>query len=62
VREGGVDKLCRLLIEKYETTVVPGRFFEMPDHIRIGIGSDEASLAEGLTRLGEALDELREMH
>jgi aspartate/methionine/tyrosine aminotransferase len=60
VRVGRVDELCRLLREKYETSVVPGKFFEMPDHIRIGLGCDEAMLAEGLTRLGEALDELRD--
>jgi aspartate/methionine/tyrosine aminotransferase len=60
VRVGRVDESCRLLREKYETSVVPGKFFEMPDHIRIGLGCDEAMLAEGLTRLGEALDELRD--
>ena len=60
VRAGRVDELCRLLREKYETSVVPGKFFEMPDHIRIGLGCDEAMLAEGLSRLGEALDELRD--
>ena len=32
-----VEKLCALLAEKYETSVVPGRFFEMPEHIRIGV-------------------------
>jgi aspartate/methionine/tyrosine aminotransferase len=58
VRRGGVDEFCRILREKYETSVVPGRFFEMPDHIRIGIGCDETSLSEGLARLGNALDEL----
>jgi aspartate/methionine/tyrosine aminotransferase len=55
---GSVDELCALLLEKYETSVVPGRFFEMPDHIRIGIGCETEMLADGLERLGAALDEL----
>ena len=55
---GSVDDLCVLLREKYETSVVPGRFFDMPDHIRIGIGCDSDMLAGGLDRLGAALDEL----
>ena len=58
VRRGQVEELCSLLREKYETTVVPGTFFEMPDHIRIGIACDSERLAGGLERLGAALDEL----
>jgi aspartate/methionine/tyrosine aminotransferase len=55
---GSVDRLCALLREKYEASVVPGRFFEMPEHFRLGIGGDTGELAEGLRRLGAALDEL----
>jgi aspartate/methionine/tyrosine aminotransferase len=58
VKSGRVDDLCSLLREKYETSVVPGKFFEMPEHIRIGIGGDSETLASGLERLGAALDEL----
>lgn len=50
------DFFC-LLREKYETTVVPGSFFEMPQHFRIGIGGDTESLKAGLERLSAALDE-----
>ena len=57
VRGGSSDELCRLLQEKYETSVVPGRFFEMPAHFRIGITSETSILEEGLERLGKALDE-----
>ncbi len=46
-----------LLREKYETTVVPGSFFEMPRNFRIGIGGDTAGLRAGLERLSGALDE-----
>jgi aspartate/methionine/tyrosine aminotransferase len=53
-----VERLCSLLREKYETSVVPGRFFEMPEHFRIGICSEPESIKEGLQRLAAALDEL----
>lgn len=53
--QGSVDEFCKVLREKYETSVVPGRYFEMPDHFRVGIGGDPAMTAEGLERLGAAL-------
>jgi aspartate/methionine/tyrosine aminotransferase len=59
VREQTTEKLCELLREKYETSVVPGKFFEMPAHFRIGMGGDSESFREGLDRLGQALDELK---
>ena len=52
------DQLCRLLREKYETSIVPGSFFEMPEHFRIGIAGDSEVLESGLERLAAALDEL----
>lgn len=58
VRGESSEELCTLLREKYETSVVPGRFFEMPAHFRIGIAGETATLVEGLERLGKALDEL----
>jgi aspartate/methionine/tyrosine aminotransferase len=58
LQHGSVDELCALLAEKYETSVVPGRFFEMAQHFRIGIGGETAALEEGLRRLGMALDEM----
>lgn len=59
LRGGGVDALCGLLIDRYDTAVVPGRFFGMPNHVRIGLGVDPAAFAEGLDRLAAALHELR---
>ncbi|PYU17621.1 MAG: aminotransferase [Acidobacteria bacterium] len=53
---GTVDSLCARLQEVYETSVVPGTFFEMPEHFRIGIGGDTEMVAEGLERLAAALD------
>ncbi|HYW70633.1 MAG TPA: aminotransferase class I/II-fold pyridoxal phosphate-dependent enzyme [Pyrinomonadaceae bacterium] len=55
---GHVDELYNLLIEKYETAIVPGRFFESPQHFRIGMCADPAAFAAGVARLGEALDQL----
>jgi aspartate/methionine/tyrosine aminotransferase len=54
---GNVDELCSMLRERYETTVVPGRFFEMPDRFRVAIGCPTETLREGLARLSRALDE-----
>jgi aspartate/methionine/tyrosine aminotransferase len=55
---GTVDRFCTFLREKYETSVVPGKFFEMPEHFRVGIGGETETVTEGLRRLGAALDEL----
>jgi len=56
LKTGPVDAFCELLRGRFETSVVPGRFFEMPERFRIGIGGDRAMTAEGLARLGAALD------
>ena len=56
---GSVEDLCRLFREKYEGSVVPGSFFEMPEHFRMGIGGEPTSVAASLERLGAALDEFR---
>jgi aspartate/methionine/tyrosine aminotransferase len=60
LRTGQVAQLCALLRETYDTTVVPGSFFEMPEHFRIGIGADPETFAGGLERLGAALDHISE--
>lgn len=53
------ERLCQLLREKYETTVVPGSFFELPTHFRIGIAGPTDNLEHGLERIGRALDEIK---
>src|SRR5438046_2527414 len=58
VRDGSAEKLSTLLIEKYETAVVPGRFFESTDHIRIGLCCPPENFREGTARLGKPLNEL----
>lgn len=59
LRRGSVEALCSRLHEKYETAIVPGRFFEMPQHVRIGICCEPETFEKGLERLGAALDDLR---
>lgn len=50
-----VEQLLARLRTDYETTAVPGRFFEMPDHFRIGMGVNTEMFGEGLRRLDLAL-------
>jgi aspartate/methionine/tyrosine aminotransferase len=59
LRNGNTEKLCSLLQEKYDTAVVPGRFFESPQHIRIGICCGPKMFEAGIERLGKALNDLR---
>jgi aspartate/methionine/tyrosine aminotransferase len=54
---GDVDGLCESLRSRYETTVVPGRFFGAPQHFRVALGGAPDVLEGGLERLGRALDE-----
>lgn len=56
--ESDTERFLAMLRERYETSVVPGRFFEEPRHFRLGIGGASAMVEEGLERLGRALDEL----
>lgn len=56
---GDTERLDALLRERYDTAVVPGRWFEMPEHFRVGFGLPTADLEEALRRLGSALDDLR---
>jgi aspartate/methionine/tyrosine aminotransferase len=53
--DGGADQFLTRLREERETSAVPGRFFDMPDHFRIGMGVDTKMFREGLRRIGQAL-------
>ena len=55
LRTGRVEDFCELLRHEFETTVVPGHFFEAPQHFRIGIGGPTDILEEGLARISTAL-------
>jgi hypothetical protein len=54
--EGDAEAFCRLARERFETSVVPGSFFEAPEHFRIGIGGPTDEFSEALERLGDALN------
>ena len=54
---GTAERFCGFFREKYDGSVVPGSFFEMPGHFRIGIGGETAAVAKSLERLGAALDD-----
>ncbi len=57
-RVTGVDDTSELvdrLIRDHDTIVVPGRFFQAPQHIRIGLGGRADMVSEALTRLARAL-------
>jgi aspartate/methionine/tyrosine aminotransferase len=55
LKRGSVEEFCGVLRTTYETSVVPGHFFEMPQHFRMGIGGDAEVTVAGLERLGAAL-------
>ena len=57
--DNNVENLCELLQEKYETAVVPGRFFESPQHIRIGLCCQPEMFKIGIEKVSKALDECR---
>jgi aspartate/methionine/tyrosine aminotransferase len=58
LKSGTTDALFELLQRKYDTSIVPGRYFDMPQHFRLGICNPEEITMEGLARLGRALDEM----
>jgi aspartate/methionine/tyrosine aminotransferase len=56
--QGDAEALDDLLRTRFETSIVPGRWFEMAGHFRIGIGGPTEIVEEGFERLGRALDAL----
>jgi len=57
--EGNAGEFADFLRERYETAVVPGIFFEMPDHLRIGFGGEREMFLQALGRLADALSRFR---
>ena len=55
LQNGGAEAFFDRLRAQYETSVVPGRFFESAGHFRVGMGVDAAMFREGLRRIGLAL-------
>jgi aspartate/methionine/tyrosine aminotransferase len=56
--KGDADNFLGRLRADYETSVVPGSFFGLPNHFRIGMGVDTKMFGEGLQRIGKALESL----
>ena len=54
-RGSNADVFLERLQSKFDTSAVPGRFFEMPDHFRIGMGVNTEMFGEGLSRISRAL-------
>jgi aspartate/methionine/tyrosine aminotransferase len=50
------ERFAKLLVRKYSTLVVPGRFFESPQHFRISFGCAPDLLKRGLSNISAALD------
>jgi aspartate/methionine/tyrosine aminotransferase len=53
--DGDADDFLDRLRTEFETSVVPGRYFEMPDYFRIGMGVNTEMFADGLDRISRAL-------
>ena len=51
---GDTDTFLERLLSEFDTSAVPGRFFEMPGHFRIGMGVNTEMFAEGLDRISRA--------
>ena len=56
LKHGEVESFLQRLSSEYDTSAVPGRFFELPNHFRIGMGVDREMFWEGLRRIGCALN------
>ena len=55
---GDTQRLDDHLREHYECAIVPGRWFEMPDHFRVGFGIPTDLFSEALVRLSQGIDDL----
>jgi len=56
LKQGSATDFVVRLRDHYETSVVPGEFFEQPQHFRIGFSAPTETVRGGLERLGAALD------
>ncbi len=56
LRAGRTPEFVEMLRERFETSVVPGDFFEQPQHFRIGFCGATEMVRGGLERLSAALE------
>ncbi len=55
LRKGNTEAFCQMLRNEFETSVVPGRFFECPERFRIGVGTPTEDVRAALGKLEQAL-------
>jgi aspartate/methionine/tyrosine aminotransferase len=55
LKTGNAAEFVATLREKYATSVVPGEFFEAPQHFRIGFCGTTETVSGGLERMEAAL-------
>jgi aspartate/methionine/tyrosine aminotransferase len=55
LKQGDGDALFDVLMADFDTSLVPGRFFGCPAHVRIGLGGEAATTREGMRRVAAAL-------
>ena len=56
---GDTQRLDDHLRNRYDSSVVAGRWFELPDHFRVGFALPTGEFEEALSRLARALDDLK---
>jgi aspartate/methionine/tyrosine aminotransferase len=61
-KEEDSEELYGWLSDARETSIVPGRFFEFPQHFRLGFAVQPEIVALGLRQLSEALQILAQSH
>jgi aspartate/methionine/tyrosine aminotransferase len=59
LKRGRVADFVKLLREEFETTVVPGEFFEQPQHFRLGFCGTTETVREGAARIAAALEKYK---
>lgn len=60
LKQGSTKEFCAMLRRDFETSVVPGEFFETPQHFRIGVGISTAEVEAALEQLRRGLDRYKD--
>jgi aspartate/methionine/tyrosine aminotransferase len=53
---GHAAEFVEMVRKQFETSVVPGEFFDHPQHFRIGFGGSTETVHDGLERMSAALE------
>lgn len=60
LKSGDVEEMCKLLREEFETSVVPGRFFENTDRFRMGVGTPTDQVRNALQQFSLGLNRYKQ--